>query len=907
MYDKDGTLRSYTDQNGLTINYKLDVLGRVLSKTYISAKGEFLAEEVFNYNSFHCLTETDKEGNVTKYDYDKAGRKIRDEFAGRIIEYGYDPLGRLSTICKHNEDNSLYTNYKRDLEDHILEECKTDSSGNLLYKISYSYDADGNKNSITRYIHGQASVDTFAYDSFGRLLKHIDPNSNTTVYTYDENYVNALGQKVIRKITKDPHDITTIETRDSLDRLVKKEVRAQSTTLASEEKIYDPHGNQTHQIDHVFENGQCKDTQVIGYTYTPVHQVMSITTAFESQSPCTTSYTYSPSRRLVSKTLPSSITLSYEYNSFGYLTSLHSSDEKIFQTFEYNKLGDLITATDILRDASVTRCVDSFGNVLEEIFPCGQKIEKTFDDFNRLITLKIDGCGEIAYNYDPLFLRKVSRFPTTASLLYTHQYDEYDLNGNLVSEQLIGNLGKVGYTTDRRGRKVSITSPYLQQECTYDEVGNLLKNRYDCNEFNYAYDSLSQLVSEKSSEQSLAYTYDSLYNRVSKGEKLLQTNELNQLVSFDQQSISYDQNGNQTRKYTQTDVFDLTYDALNQLIEATSDKTKVSYKYDPLGRCLNRVEYRNTAEGWIEEDNEHYIYHNENEIGAFTNNGELKNLRVLGIVRPGNNSSTVAIELDERVYAPLIDLQDNVRGLVNIDSHEAEKYEFSAFGEELQKQSLELSRSPWQFASKRIDPKLNLINFGTRYYDPETGRWMTPDPKGFINNSNLYQYVFNNPFRYQDPDGQFAFVIPLFTIAFDFVLTWTAAEAVVGAVAGATLGWGAYEINKAVDKRNNNALYKNTNVYAPDRKLPRTPDGVPTPDTDASHTQLGMKESEKRKGEKYPQAREFDEHGKPVRDIDFTDHDRPHDHTNPHQHEYEENPTGGTKSRGDAIPLPKWS
>ena len=59
-----------------------------------------------------------------------------------------------------------------------------------------------------------------------------------------------------------------------------------------------------------------------------------------------------------------------------------------------------------------------------------------------------------------------------------------------------------------------------------------------------------------------------------------------------------------------------------------------------------------------------------------------------------------------------------------------------------------------------------------------------------------------------------------------------------------------------------------------------------------------------RKG-KYAQAREFDVQGKPLRDIDFTDHGRSQNHPNPHQHIYEENPTGGTKSRdnvGKAVP-----
>ena len=59
----------------------------------------------------------------------------------------------------------------------------------------------------------------------------------------------------------------------------------------------------------------------------------------------------------------------------------------------------------------------------------------------------------------------------------------------------------------------------------------------------------------------------------------------------------------------------------------------------------------------------------------------------------------------------------------------------------------------------------------------------------------------------------------------------------------------------------------------------------------------------KRKG-KYVQAREFDEDGNPVRDIDFTDHGMPEQHPNPHQHPRQKN--GGTYRRKAPEPLSDW-
>lgn len=95
----------------------------------------------------------------------------------------------------------------------------------------------------------------------------------------------------------------------------------------------------------------------------------------------------------------------------------------------------------------------------------------------------------------------------------------------------------------------------------------------------------------------------------------------------------------------------------------------------------------------------------------------------------------------------------------------------------------------------------------------------------------------------------------------------------------------------------------------PNRTLPRDlRTGAPTIDSPTTtmpaatgpHTQLGRRDG--RDGE-YNQAREFDTAGKPVRDIDFTDHGRPAAHSNPHQHRYLENLSGGSPIRGSAESL----
>jgi len=86
-------------------------------------------------------------------------------------------------------------------------------------------------------------------------------------------------------------------------------------------------------------------------------------------------------------------------------------------------------------------------------------------------------------------------------------------------------------------------------------------------------------------------------------------------------------------------------------------------------------------------------------------------------------------------------------------------------------------------------------------------------------------------------------------------------------------------------------------TYATPEELPRDPrTGNPIPESSDPHTQIGTRQGSD--GIPYPQAREFGENGKPVRDIDFTNHGR-RDHVNPHQHDYD--PKTGKRSR--AVPF----
>ncbi|MEM6817001.1 MAG: RHS repeat-associated core domain-containing protein [Bacteroidota bacterium] len=61
----------------------------------------------------------------------------------------------------------------------------------------------------------------------------------------------------------------------------------------------------------------------------------------------------------------------------------------------------------------------------------------------------------------------------------------------------------------------------------------------------------------------------------------------------------------------------------------------------------------------------------------------------------------------------------------------------------------------FKFQGKERVAELGLDDFGARFYMPDLGRWMSPDPLAHEYMSfSLYNFVLNNPINAIDPDGK---------------------------------------------------------------------------------------------------------------------------------------------------------
>ena len=69
--------------------------------------------------------------------------------------------------------------------------------------------------------------------------------------------------------------------------------------------------------------------------------------------------------------------------------------------------------------------------------------------------------------------------------------------------------------------------------------------------------------------------------------------------------------------------------------------------------------------------------------------------------------------------------------------------------------SVSTVENPFRFPGQYYDQETGLHYNWNRYYDPKTGRYLTPDPVGLGGGLNLYVYVTNSPLNLLDKAGLF--------------------------------------------------------------------------------------------------------------------------------------------------------
>ena len=741
QYNRDGTISKtiYPDQTEILFTY--DSFQRMTSKTILSADGEVLSEEKWTYNTFHLLSYTNPLGLTTHYQYDALGRKIAETAEDRTITYSYDALGFLEKVTQDGYAKVQIHN----IEGEIIEEWEEDELGKIENHMFFFYDNEGRKEKAIRITSKQEAGDHFFYDEEGHFCKHIDPLGESSHFIYSQ-VLNSLGQTVEQKIAIDPLGNTQIETHDANSRIASIEKKDQENqTVSREQYFYDEAGNNAKRQVTIFQKKTPLRQHTTLWEYNergwPIKEI-------EEDEKCTI-FEYDTRGRIVEKTFPSGVILFHTYDAIDRLIELKSSDGTIHYEYTYGKGNLPIQAEDKILHLTWERTYNTFGEITSETRPDGSTYRWSNDNRGRCESFTLPDSSSLTYSYTPLHLESIARYSSDGQLQYTHHYTQFDENGHVSEEELINNLGPITTTHDLLERTESQKTPWNTSSIAYGPSGLVQKTENSLFESKeYQYDSLNQL--EQEGEQK--YHFDSLGNPLE-----AQVNQFNQIISTSCCKLFYNENGNPFRQNFSDQVITYDYDALNRLISIHSpDQKHIHYTYDPFSRLYSKETYSNQTSFFSETDSwsreiTYYLYDQEKEIGTLDDKNALRELKVLGLGILGDIGATVAIELGSEVFAPLHDFSGNIIALINSKGTLTEKTDIDAFGKAILSTPY---RNPWRFHSKRKEE--HLVFFGSRFYDPNLGRWLTPDPAGSLESPNLYLYVRNSPLNRLDLFGLYS-------------------------------------------------------------------------------------------------------------------------------------------------------
>lgn len=122
------------------------------------------------------------------------------------------------------------------------------------------------------------------------------------------------------------------------------------------------------------------------------------------------------------------------------------------------------------------------------------------------------------------------------------------------------------------------------------------------------------------------------------------------------------------------------------------------------------------------------------------------------------DGSLLSMNYNGSEYFYITNMQGDVIELVDINGNSVAKYKYDAWGNMLYQSGSMADENPYRYRGYRFDEDTGLYYLQSRYYNPETGRFISADgnfgPNGNAIGHNSYAYTKNSPILYTDPDGE---------------------------------------------------------------------------------------------------------------------------------------------------------
>ena len=285
----------------------------------------------------------------------------------------------------------------------------------------------------------------------------------------------------------------------------------------------------------------------------------------------------------------------------------------------------------------------------------------------------------------------------------------------------------------------------------YNTLGNITQIAGLTRTRNYTYDALQRLTQVTDGIANVVenYTLDGEGNRtLSHLSALHTTNVANRLTETGQHTYSYDANGNLTAKTEKAsgDITTYTWDAQDQMARIDyPDATFSTYKYDPFGRRMEK----DLDDGAGGRTVKRYIY--DGPDIALEYDGT--NTQQARYTHGARTDQPLVAERGGQSYYYHNDHQGSIRLVTDGAGTAVNTYDYGAYGNA--ETTVETLDQPYRYTGREYDPESGLYYYRARYYDADTGRFISEDPIRFAaGDLNLYRYVLNDPVNFTDPSGK---------------------------------------------------------------------------------------------------------------------------------------------------------
>jgi RHS repeat-associated protein len=692
-----------------------------------------------------------------------------NELGGETVLITNAALNRTWTVVKDNkgqvireidpalnETNYEYTYEKGKLKVITKTEIEKQEEGpDKTYMTQYRFN-DFNKVETITENPGTAEefITTFYYDEKGNLKGTVDAEGNAVEHKYD-----GLGRKewTKRYYKGSPEAITTSFTyydNDLLETITDDSANERNTTRY----VYD---GQKRVIDIFYPDGT-----FIHFTYSEKTEgekkYMLVT--MKQRNGTEVDNKYDALNRLESRTVrpvegvQGTTSETYRYDGLSRLIEATNNDWTV--TRQYDPLNRITMETQGTKSVSYNYSVVDNNRKMTVTYPNQRTIEKDFDILNRLSKIQQNQQRIAEFSYIGRSYRLMSKqYGNSNAMSYLYDYDQgrrltFKEIKNNITESLI-NRYRYGYNKvhmkmyEQRGHDSDKGDVFA-----YDEFRRLTGVKFNSPEptvptttqfdksWSAAYDKVDNILNIVKTET--GQPDEVITPTIDQGSA---NQKLNQYTTFlDGWGLEYDGNGNTTRRGTQ----EYTYDYRNQIVKAVDGSSTTTFKYDALGRRIEKTTGSDTMK---------YYYDGDQVIEERDGTDALKKQFIYG---SGIDEIVRMDKYDGATSTPYYFHTNGIGSVTAITGENGdlvERVSYDTFGKpsftDAASQPLTSSSigNDILFQGRRYDKETNLYYYRARYYDPIMGRFLQTDPMGYRDSMNLYQGFNMNPINFLDPWG----------------------------------------------------------------------------------------------------------------------------------------------------------